>query len=109
MAGGERSGGGGPKRTCTCEFFDTFPNFQLMVKKDTICHKSTFAHCILMHMPLKWKPASHALSSRRSPTINGPQNLHPQNLCIELIGGKLLLQLCAGVAPAITWATQPGT
>ena len=32
-----------------------------------------------------------------------------QNLCIEFIGGKLLLQLCAGMAPAITWATQPGT
>jgi len=32
-----------------------------------------------------------------------------QNLRIEPIGGKLLLQLCAGMAPAITLATQPGT
>ena len=61
-----------------------------------------------MHMPLKWKPANHNLSgtvAHHKWHEIGPS----QNLRIELIGGTLLLQLCAGMAPAITWATQPGT
>ena len=32
-----------------------------------------------------------------------------ENLRIELVGGKLLLQRCAGMAPATTWAPRPGT
>ena len=32
-----------------------------------------------------------------------------QNLRIELVGWKLLLQRCAGMAPATTWATRPNT
>ena len=32
-----------------------------------------------------------------------------QDLRTEPVSGKLLLQRCAGIAPATTWATRPGT
>jgi hypothetical protein len=31
-----------------------------------------------------------------------------ENLRIELVGGELLLQRCAGMAPATTWAPRQG-
>ena len=78
MVGGERSGGGGRKRTCTCELLLHFPDLSLIIGNGPIWPKSIFPHCILMHMPLKWKPANHDLSSRRSPTINGMKSAPPR-------------------------------
>ena len=84
-------------------------------RKVTYCEKLTFLvqiyfyTFISLHIPLKWKLPSPRFEQDTAADHKWHEIGPSENLRIELVGGELLLQRCAGMAPATTWATRPGT
>ena len=83
-------------------------------RKVTYCEKLTFLvqiyfyTFISLHIPLKWKLPSPRFEQDTAADHKWHEIGPSENLRIELVGGELLLQRCAGMAPATTWAPRQG-